>query len=135
MSSKKYESKFGAFNDDDKITDGNKICEKIFQKRAEKNNEGKLPDKFWKMAKYKGPYTGQIVAANRLLKKYSMLAICRALDSKEAKYILSLTNKKLIPIIEKMQSQIKDSVFEESKKEDILPKRKKTGKKNLWSQL
>lgn len=135
MSSKKYDSKFGAFNDDDKITDANKLCEKIFQKRAEKNNEGKLPDKFWKMEKYKGSYTGQIVAANRLLKKYSMLAICRALDSKDAKYILSLTNKKLIPIIERMQSQIKDSVFEESKKEDILPKRKKTGKKNLWSQL
>ena len=101
MPSKKYDSQFDAFseNEEAKITDGNRLCEKIFQKRANVSNEGKIPYKFWNLPKYKGSYTGQIVAANKLLQKYSMLAISKAIDSKYAKYILSFRNKKLIPII------------------------------------
>lgn len=137
MPSKKYESNFGAFpkKDNEKITDGNRLCEKIFQKRAEVNNEGRLPDNFWNLKKYKGPYTGQIVQANRLLQKYSMLAISKALDSPEAKYILSLSNKKLIPIIEKFEKELENQVFIESQEEEIKEVRKPVGKKNLWSEL
>lgn len=143
MPSKKYDSNFGAFpsksDEEAKITDQNRLCEKIFQKRAEKNNEGALPDNFWNMPKYKGSYTGEVVAVSRLMKKYSMLAISRAIDSPEAKYVLSYRNKKLIPIIEKYQKQIdeeeKTTEFVESKKEDIKETRKPLGKKNLWSQL
>ena len=51
MQSKKYDSQFDAFSEKEepKITDGNRLCEKIFQKRAIVNNEGKLPDKFWNL--------------------------------------------------------------------------------------
>ena len=136
MPSKKYESKFGAFpGKDENITDANRLCEKIFQKRAEKNNEGRLPDNFWNLPKYKGSYTGQVIQANRLLKKYSMLAISKALDSPEAKYVLSLSNKKLIPIIEKFEKELQNQVFIESKKEEVREVRKPVGKKNLWSDL
>ena len=137
MPLKKYDSKFGAFpkkeGEEAKISDGERLCEKIFQKRANVSNEGSLPRNFWNLSKYKGSYTGQVIAANRLLQKYSMLAISKAIDSPEAKYVLSYTNKKLIPIIEK---------YEKSTEQEFVPTevetsgtRKPFGKKNLWSQL
>ena len=136
MQSKKYDSQFDAFseNEEAKITDGNRLCEKIFQKRANVSNEGKLPDKFWNLPKYQGSYTGQIVAVNRLLQKYSMLAISKAIDSKEAKYILSFRNKKLIPIIEKYQKEVDNTVIEKSN-ESVRKTRQPLGKKNLFSRL
>ncbi|MDC0911114.1 hypothetical protein OAQ45_00905 [Candidatus Marinimicrobia bacterium] len=136
MPSKKYDSQFDAFseNEEAKITDGNRLCEKIFQKRANVSNEGKIPDKFWNLPKYKGSYTGQIVAANKLLQKYSMLAISKAIDSKDAKYILSFRNKKLIPIIEKYQKEVDNTIIEKSN-ESVRKSRRPLGKKNLFSEL
>ena len=136
MPSKKYDSQFDAFseNEEAKITDGNRLCEKIFQKRANVINEGKIPDKFWNLPKYKGSYTGQIVAANKLLQKYSMLAISKAIDSKDAKYILSFRNKKLIPIIEKYQKEVDNTIIEKSN-ESVRKSRRPLGKKNLFSEL
>ena len=138
MQSKKYDSQFDAFSEKEKeqakITDGNRLCEKIFQKRANVSNEGKIPDKFWNLPKYKGSYTGEIVAANKLLQKYSMLAISKAIDSKEAKYILSFRNKKLIPIIEKYQKEVNNTIIEKSN-ESVKETRKPLGKKNLFSEL
>jgi hypothetical protein len=136
MPSKKYDSQFDAFSEKEeaKITDGNRLCEKIFQKRANVSNEGKIPDKFWNLPKYKGSYTGQIVAANKLLQKYSMLAISKAIDSKDAKYILSFRNKKLIPIIEKYQKEVDNTIIEKSN-ESVRKSRRPLGKKNLFSEL
>jgi len=136
MPSKKYDSQFDAFSEKEeaKITDGNRLCEKIFQKRANVSNEGKIPDKFWNLPKYKGSYTGQIVAANKLLQKYSMLAISKAIDSKEAKYILSFRNKKLVPIIEKYQKEVDNTIIEKSD-ESVRKSRRPLGKKNLFSEL
>lgn len=137
MPLKKYDSKFGAFpkkeGEEAKISDGERLCEKIFQKRANVSNEGGLPRNFWNLPKYKKKYQGQIVNANRLLQKYSMIAISKAIDSPEAKYVLSYTNKKLIPIIEK---------YEKLTEQEFVPTevetsgtRKPFGKKNLWSEL
>jgi len=136
MPLKKYDSQFDAFSEKEgaKITDGNRLCEKIFQKRANVSNEGKIPDKFWNLPKYKGSYTGQIVAANKLLQKYSMLAISKAIDSKEAKYILSFRNKKLVPIIEKYQKEVDNTIIEKSD-ESVRKTRRPLGKKNLFSEL
>ena len=136
MPSKKYDSQFDAFseNEEAKITDGNRLCEKMFQKRANVSNEGKIPDKFWNLPKYKGSYTGQIIAANKLLQKYSMLAISKAVDSKDAKYILSFRNKKLIPIIEKYQKEVDNTIIEKSD-ESVRKTRRPLGKKNLFSEL
>jgi hypothetical protein len=136
MQSRKYDSQFDAFseNEEAKITDGNRLCEKIFQKRANVSNEGKIPDKFWNLPKYKGSYTGQIVAANKLLQKYSMLAISKAIDSKDAKYVLSFRNKKLIPIIEKYQKEVDNTIIEKSN-ESVRKTRRPLGKKNLFSEL
>ncbi len=136
MPLKKYDSQFDAFSEKEeaKITDGNRLCEKIFQKRANVSNEGKIPDKFWNLPKYKGSYTGQIVAANKLLQKYSMLAISKAIDSKDAKYILSFRNKKLIPIIEKYQEEVDNTIIEKSD-ESVRKTRRPLGKKNLFSEL
>jgi len=136
MPLKKYDSQFDAFSENEgaKITDGNRLCEKIFQKRANVSNEGKIPDKFWNLPKYKGSYTGQIVAANKLLQKYSMLAISKAIDSKEAKYILSFRNKKLVPIIEKYQKEVDNTIIEKSD-ESVRKTRRPLGKKNLFSEL
>ena len=63
-----------------------------------------------------------------------MLAISKAIDSKEAKYILSFRNKKLIPIIEKYQKEVDNTVIEKSN-ESVRETRQPLGKKNLFSEL
>lgn len=63
-----------------------------------------------------------------------MLAISKAIDSKDAKYILSFRNKKLVPIIEKYQKEIDNTIIEKSD-ESVRTTRKPLGKKNLFSEL
>ena len=140
MPSKKYDSQFDAFKQEKQITPANRLCEKIFQKRAEAFKKEIPADNFWNLDEYKGSYTGQVIEANRLLKKYSFEAIYKALEDPQAKYVLSFKNKKIIPIIEKHQKEIDK---EKEKTEIVLTKDKKQqtktikpfGKQSLWSKL
>jgi hypothetical protein len=87
------------------ITASNYLAEIVFEKRNEFFNSGKCSERFWiKGNKLHGAYKGQVIAASRLLKKYNVDSISKALKSDEAKYILKIQDKRLIPIIEKLES-------------------------------
>lgn len=97
------------------ITPANYLAELIFTKRNEVFNSGKAPERFWlKGNKLHGSYKGQVIAASRLLKKYHVEAVSSAIQSPEAKYILKLQDKKLIPIIQKFESCRVEKEMEES---------------------
>jgi hypothetical protein len=96
------------------VTPANYITELVFNKRHEAFNSGRCPESFWTNQKYTGPYKGQVIQAGRLLKKYNADCIIKAIKSKEAKFIHKLQDKKLIPIIERLEKQRKDVSFEKS---------------------
>jgi hypothetical protein len=96
------------------VTPANYITELVFNKRHEAFNSGRCPESFWTNPKYTGPYKGQVIQAGRLLKKYNADCIIKAIQSKEAKFIHKLQDKKLIPIIERLEKQRKDVSFEKS---------------------
>lgn len=97
------------------ITPSNYLAELIFTKRNEAFNSGKCPERFWTQDnKLHGAYKGQVIAAARLLKKYNVDSISSAINCPEAKFILKLQDKKLIPLIEKFESTRVDKTLEES---------------------
>lgn len=114
------------------IDAANYITELICIKNSEKNNWGQLPEKFWNHPKYKNLYIREISQARNLLKEYDERAIIAAIKSYDARYILSLRNKNLIPIIRKQK--IVDTVFEESENKNVVDNlvfRKKNPLKDL----
>jgi len=97
------------------ITPSNYLAELIFDKRNEAFNSGKCPERFWTTdSKLHGAYKGQVIAAARLLKNYHADSIIKALKSPEAKYILKIQDKKLIPIIEKFEKNRVDRQLDQS---------------------
>lgn len=87
------------------ITPSNYLAELIFEKRNEFFNTGKNPERFWaKENKLHGAYKGQVIAASRLLKKYHVDSVIKALKSIEAKFIFKIQDVKLIPIIDKFEN-------------------------------
>lgn len=103
------------------INAGNYIAELIFKKRSEVFNSGKNPEQFWLTGnRLHGAYKGEVIAANKLLKKYNVVSISRAIQSIQAKYILKLSSKKniekLTPIIEYYEKKLKDRELLQSEK-------------------
>ena len=97
------------------ITPSNYLAELIFEKRNEAFNSGKCPERFWtKDSKLHGAYKGQVIAAAKLLKNYHADSIIKALKSPEAKYILKIQDKKLVPIVEKFEKNRVDKQLDES---------------------
>lgn len=94
------------------VTEASYIVELLFEKRAEIFNSGKYPESFWNHPKYKGQFTGQIIQANKLLKKYSGVSIIQAL--KTTKGIIKLQDEKLIKAIELCEKNKKDSEFKQA---------------------
>ena len=117
------------------ITKGAYISEIIFEKRSIAFNSGKLPENFWNDKKYTGQFKGQVIAANRLLKKYRDSSIIKALRDSRANFILKLQNEKLVPLIEEYEKNYKEK--EITKEEKIMEKPRKplSKKKNLFGEL
>jgi hypothetical protein len=117
------------------ITKGAYISEIIFEKRSIAFNSGKLPENFWNDKKYTGQFKGQVIAANRLLKKYRDSSIIKALRDNRANFILKLQNEKLVPLIEEYEKNYKEK--EITKEEKIMEKPRKplSKKKNLFGEL
>lgn len=103
------------------VTPANYITELVFQKRNEAFNSGRCPESFWTDPKYTGPYKGQVIQAGKLLKKYKANWIIKAIKCKEAKYIHKLQDKKLIPIIKKIERDDKNLTFEKSDNKTSKP--------------
>lgn len=114
----------------------NYLAELVCRKKQESENTGALPIKFWNHPKFKNLYIREVSQAKNLLKIYSELAIINAIQSPQARYIKSLRNKKLIPIIEKETLLIKEKQFvEESSSEANKPRQSNLGKKNILGML
>lgn len=106
------------------VTEACYIVELLFSKRSEVFNSGRYPESFWNTKAYKGQFTGQIIQANKLLKKYSGLSIISALKSPKAKGVIKLQDSKLIPIIEEFEKNKVDTTIvhkEEIKTEVAKP--------------
>jgi len=101
------------------IDAANYIAEMICQKYAFKNEIGKLPQRFWTLPKFKQKYIMEISQAKTLLKKYNERAIIKAVNDNDARFIMSLRNKNLIPIIEKHQTELKTTEFQESEEKEF----------------
>jgi hypothetical protein len=119
------------------ITPSNYLAELIFEKRNETFNSGKCPERFWtKDNKLHGAYKGQVIAASKLLKKYHVDSIIKALKSPDAKYILKIQDKKLIPIVEKFEKNRVDKRLNESyNRTEELAKPFRSNKKNVFKGL
>lgn len=125
-----YRSLYG----DSYRTEAEHLTEMLFKIKAEKQNSGTLPEFFWRLPKYGRQFGIEISKAHLLLKTYPILPILQALRSYKAKHILSLRNKKLIPIIEEFNANIKAVEFKSSEEKNSHRK-PFGGKRNLWSEL
>lgn len=119
------------------VTPSNYIAELIFEKRNETFNSGKCPERFWtKDNKLHGAYKGQVIAAAKLLKKYNADSVIKAVKSPEAKYILKIQDKKLVPIIEKFEkSRLDKELVESYNTTEAISKPFRSGKKNILKDL
>lgn len=113
----------------------NFIAEMVCRRKQEKENSGSLPIKFWNHPKYKNLYIREVSQARNLLKKYPPLAIIKALEDYRSRYILSLRNKNLIPIIEEILPTITASVFEVEEVKEVVKAKPVPGKKNILGKL
>lgn len=84
------------------VSSGQWIAEFVMARQAAKNKT-ELPQRFWMAPPWKGPYLGQLMLANRLLKNYSATAIMRALRSKRGALAFSLNAVFLKDLIKKEQ--------------------------------
>ena len=109
----------------------------IFEKRNENFNSGKNAERFWVTGnKLHGSYKGQVIAAAKLLKKYNVDSIAKAIRSKEAKYILKFQDKKLVPIIEKFEKNRVDRQLDQSyNTTEEVSKPFRSGRKNILKGL
>lgn len=98
----------------------NYLAELVCQKYATQNNFGKLPQYFWRMPKFTKKYQMEVSQARKLLKEFAAGAIIAALNAPASKFITSLRNKKLMPIIQQCQNRVKDVEFIPSIKEDTV---------------
>ncbi len=119
------------------ITPANFLAETIFEKRNEFFNSGKCPERFWVTGnKLHGSYKGQVIAASKLLKKYNIDSIIKALKSIDAKFIFKLQDKKLGPIIDKFEKERLDKTFDSSYNEsEQLSKPFRQTKRNILKDL
>ncbi len=119
------------------ITPANFLAETIFEKRNEFFNSGKCPERFWVSGnKLHGAYKGQVIAASRLLKKYNIDSVIKALKSIDAKFIFKLQDKKLDPIIEKFDKERLDKSFDSSYDKSEEPSKPfRQNKRNILKDL
>ena len=113
------------------------MAETIFEKRNEFFNSGKCPERFWVSGnKLHGAYKGQVIAASRLLKKYNIDSVIKALKSIDAKFIFKLQDKKLDPIIEKFDKERLDKSFDSSYDKSEEPSKPfRQNKRNILKDL
>jgi hypothetical protein len=125
-----YKSLYG----DSYRTEAEYLTERLFKIKSEKQNSGNLPEFFWRLPRYGRQFGIEISKAHDLLKDYPILPILQALQSPKSRHIMSLRNKKLIPIIEEFNRVIKEVEFNTSEKKNDhrIPF---GGKRNLWSEL
>lgn len=117
------------------IDASNYLAELTCTRMQQKNDAGVLPIKFWNHPKYKNLYIREVSQAKILLKKYPAQAIIKALEHWEARYILSLRNHNLIPIIEKIVPTLEATEFIETKTVESKSSKPVKNKPNIMDLL
>jgi phosphate uptake regulator len=119
------------------ITPANYIAEIMCQRKAEIDNSGSLPKKYWNLPQYKNHYKSQLTKASSLLKTYDVLAVVRAI--KKSYKIYSLRVKWFENAIRKEQAIL--DAERKSRKETVIRTETKvrkpqaSGKTNLFGEL
>lgn len=113
----------------------NYIAELVCKRKQEKEGQGTLPIKFWNHPKYKSLYIREVSQARNLLKSYSEIAIIKSLEDYRSKFILSLRNKRLIPIIEEYNKQVGQKSFTEETENIIIVSKPMPSKTNILRKL
>jgi hypothetical protein len=136
MSDNKFPSKYsnGKF-----VSAAQFITEMICENKARKDKKD-LHYRFWTNKEWASFYRSQIASAHKLLKKYEVMAIAKALKHDKARKIYSLRAPHLIPIIDQQQyildQQVhKDVDYSESRAVQNNEFRKSTNKKSIISKL
>ena len=132
--SNKYPSKY---SNGKMVSAAQYITEIICEKKAKLSGQD-LHYRFWSTKKWSAYYRNQIGSANKLLEKYSEIAIVKALNTGEASKIYSLRAPHLIPIIEQQEKILEtkntDLTLDFDRKEDKTYKISNT-KKGILSKL
>jgi len=116
------------------------VAEIMCMKKAEHENKGSLPFKFWNVEPWKKFFMLQTIKANRLLKKYSEAGLVKAVNSNEFKYkkIFSLNHPAVEEIIKKYNAIAIEESNNQQKldvKKDAKHRKKTYGKKTALSRL
>lgn len=93
------------------VDPSNYLAELICKKKFQDEETGAIPQLFWRQPKFKNLYIREISQARNLLKKYDEKSVVQAMKSPKAKWIRSLRNKNLIPIIEEFEKDVAETVF------------------------
>lgn len=112
------------------------LVDKLMEKIAKKDKEV-LPIRYWELEKYKKTFIRHIVGANKLLKKYPVDVVLKAIQDPAANWIFYFESPKLLPLCKKYdklgQVEIKEEKIE---KVDITQRpRQQVGKTGLLERL
>lgn len=114
------------------------VAEVMCMRYAEYKNQGSLSFKFWNEKPWDWTFKKQLLAAQKLIKKYSEAALVKAVHSDEFKGIFSLNNPKALFIIKKYQlivEQEKQSFQKLEIKEQSSRRKKTFGKNNVFQKM
>mgnify|MGYP006899557391 CR=1 FL=1 len=89
----------------------NYLAELICKKKHEDENTGALPRLFWRLPSFKNLYIREVSQAKNLLKSYDEKSVIQAMKSPKAKWIRSLRNKNLLPIIKEFEATREQTEF------------------------
>jgi hypothetical protein len=102
MSNKKYPSKYS----NGKLVSAAQYITEIICENKARTDKKDLHYRFWLTKEWAVYYRNQIASANKLLAKYSDMAIVKALQNERAQKIYSLRAPHLIAIIEQEEKKL-----------------------------
>lgn len=131
-------SKYKHMSTGDHCTCAAYVAEILCIRKAEIENKGSLPYKFWNKKPWDWTFKRQLLVATNILKEYSEAALVKAIHSDEFKGIFSLNNPRALTIIKKYEKIIQEEIDKNQKLEVIeqAQTRKTTyGKKSSLNKL
>ena len=115
------------------------VAELMCTRMAQRKNQGTQAYKFWNTDKWKKIYQFQVILSNRLISKYSELALVKAVQSRELSRAYSLRHPKVNEVVRKHDIQVKLDASKIKKDLDVNEsaetRKKSYGKRSKLNQL
>ena len=115
------------------------VAELMCTRMAQRKNQGTQAYKFWNTDKWKKIYQFQVILANRLISKYSEIALVKAVQSRELSRAYSLRHPKVNDVVRKHDVQAKLDASRLKKDLDVnesaKTRKKSYGKRSKLNQL